>query len=256
MTDLAGASVSTSSAGSGTNAMANASSFGPFGGGWSVRAAIVSTLGLWAPTYVAEASRQTGLSLISFESWRLEPTNRSRPATTTPAYVVSCRSVLGKPTRKGTGFYSVEWTAQVGVYVYGRSWDETEDLAWIYIAALRNALLQHPSLGGIAASTWWLSESYREIEPQSLRTEGMALLSVGVRVDDVLGAYSGPATPPANVNEPAPGAPDVVATHIALDNVGANGVLPGQPLPSVNPDGLAPTSEVAGVVNTELADEQ
>lgn len=188
--------------------------FGPFVGGWTVRAALLSTINTWAPTYVPMAAAATGLALREFETWRLEAVDHARGGNTAPTWVVSARNVLGKPTRQGSGVYRAEYAATVGIYANGRDWDETEDLCWIYAAVIRNLVLQHPSLGGVAQTTWWEAETYQEIEAQALRTEGLATVRFGVRLTGVVDANAGPANP----GDAAPNWPAVTSSNVTVTN--------------------------------------
>jgi hypothetical protein len=74
--------------------------------------------------------------------------------------------------------------------------ETTADLVELYTAAVRMAMLQHPSLDGLALGTRWIDESYDELEYDDSRTIAAGLVNFGVDIDAVVDAFGGPKTPP------------------------------------------------------------
>jgi hypothetical protein len=58
------------------------------------------------------------------------------------------------------------------------------------------AMLQHPSLNGLALGTRWIDESYDELDYDDSRTIAAGLVSLGIEIDAVVDAFGGPKTPP------------------------------------------------------------
>jgi hypothetical protein len=169
--------------------------FGGLAGAAEVRQAMVTTLKLWTPTYIAEVAARTGLTMRPFEDWKLRPEYRTLPVNNSPACLITCLGTLGEPAIRGNGSAYAVWTVEVSIVVFGDDWETTADLTGHYTTALRAAVLQHRDLGGFAGSTKWLGEKYTEIEHSSTRTLGVAVIHFAVAVDHVVDVTTGPATP-------------------------------------------------------------
>lgn len=198
------------------------SPLGPFVGPAQVRGAVLATLAKWAPYYVQEAIRQTtALDLnpvmAQFVDWRNEPAISTVNPTQAPRYVVSCPGTLTQPRRKGDGTFLTDWDVAVDLWIWGTDYQSTEDRLGYYLIALREALIQHPSLGGFAQSTWWRGDRYRQAAPPTgMHTWGQGTLSLGVKVDGGMAAFNGPATPPSDPTTPPVAPPAVTSEHITI----------------------------------------
>jgi len=125
--------------------------------------AILETLQVWLPTYLAEHERQSGRAVRSYE----------RPADFVVAEDhakwtenrVPCVMVVGgdiSDMRVMPDGYAGWYDYEVGAYVAAGG-DDAEQaakrMAKAYMAAIRSVLVQRPSLGGIATATVPVSES-------------------------------------------------------------------------------------------------
>lgn len=198
------------------------SPLGPFIGPAEVRDAVLSTLNAWAPYYVQEAIRQKASlnlnpPLSNFTDWVNEPGIAPVVPNQAPRYVVSVPGTIGTPRRAGDGTYLADWTAKVDLWMWGADYQSCEDRMGWYLVALREALIQHGSLGGFARKTWWISDAYRQAAPPTgFHTWGQATLTLGVKVDGVLAEFNGPATPPANPATPPVTPPAITSEHITV----------------------------------------
>jgi hypothetical protein len=205
---------------------------GAFLGPADVRRAVLSTLSAWSATYLWEAKRRTDhLDLedplaTSFDGWVNEPGVSAVNPGMTPRYVVSVPGSLGTPRRAGDGTYRATWRVVVDLWLYGPDYQTTEDLLGWYVAALRECLVQHGALGGIAEHTEWLAEAYAPAAPPTaFHSWGRASLTLGVTIDGMMSAYTAPATPPTNpIAEPA-GLPRVSNTKITVTTIPPGGTL-------------------------------
>jgi len=188
--------------------------FGPMVGASDVREAMSATVQTWAGAYIAEMAALTGAALSPFQSWKVLYEYRTLPASEAPACWVTCTGTHGRPERQGNGRYMADWAVDVSVVVNGTTWDEAADRTAAYVTAVRTAILQHGSLGGLAQSTTWLGERYTAVDHSATRTLGVGLIAFGVRVDNVVNASAGPATPTAG---PAL-APTIATGRVAVVN--------------------------------------
>jgi hypothetical protein len=189
---------------------------GPFVGPTHVRRAVLDTLATWAPLYIAEANRQTTLELPGFKDWVNEPLLSPETVGEAPRYIVAVPGTLGQPYRKGDGTYIATWDVQVAIWMWGGDYQSTQDNLGHYTTAIRQLLLQQPSLGGFAKSTDWRGERYAEVAATTFRTWGQAIGQFGVQVDGVINDFAGlPAVPGDPTAEPRP-VPTVQNTQINI----------------------------------------
>lgn len=191
--------------------------FGPFIGPSQVRSAVQNTLTRWAPTYVAEAGRRVGRTLLNFDEWLNEPGISPVGGDQAPRYSVYCPGTLGEPRYNGDGTIDVLWDCQVNLWQWGLDYQSTEDTLGWYMTALVMALLQHPSLGGFAESLTWRGVRYEPVQETSFHTWGRGVALFGARVVKVLDAYAGPSVVPSPDPTVAPPAdPTVTGSTVAV----------------------------------------
>lgn len=193
------------------------STLGPFLGAPHVRQAVLATLAAWGPLYVAEASRQSGFDLPGFKDFVNEPLMSPETVGERPRYVVAVPRTMGVPERHGTGKYRATWDAQIALWMWGGDYQETQDKLGIYAIAVRQLMLQHPSLGGFAQNTSWRGDAYLEVSATSFRTWGQATVQFAVAVESVVDAYAGPATPPVDPTAAVPAAPAWNSTQLTVN---------------------------------------
>lgn len=193
------------------------SALGPFVGISHVRQAVKATLERWAPFYLAEANRQTGLELPPFNDFVNEPLTAPGTVSEAPRYVVSVPGTLGAPTRKGDGTYRAVFDVRVELWMWGADYQDTEDKLGFYAIALRELLVQQPSLGGLAESVVWRGERYAQAgPPTAFRTWGQSSLQFAVTVDGVVNAFAGPASPPLDPTATPTSGPRVTSTSVTV----------------------------------------
>jgi hypothetical protein len=197
------------------------SPLGPFVGPPQVRQAVLATLATWAPFYVAEAIRQTGAELPGFTDFVNEPLDSPTTVEEAPRYIVAVPGTIGgsPPMRKGDGKYIATWDVQIALWLWGADYQETEDHLGYYVTAIRQLMLQQPSLGGFAMSTTWRAERYQEVATTAFRTLGQAIVQFAVQVDGVVDAFAGPASPPVDPTAPPPAAPAVTSTSVQVTKI-------------------------------------
>jgi hypothetical protein len=192
------------------------SPLGPFVGPPQVRGAVLRTLARWGPFYVAEAARQTGLELPGFNDWVNEPMESPETVGEAPRYVVAVPGTFGLPERHGNGMVRAAWDVQIACWMWGQHYQETQDRLTTYAVALRQLMIQQPSLGGFAEATTWRAERYAEVAAASYRTWGQANLQFAVTVREVVNAFAGPRDVPDDPTRPPVPDPPVTGTRIEV----------------------------------------
>lgn len=166
--------------------------------GAEVEKAAMDTLQEWLPTYLEEMCRQTGRepgSLPYIRSWKTVNDFESFPEDQIPLLLLISTGLAEPPLKEGDGKYRATWILGTGVVCSGQDQQGSNDLAKLYSAAVRAALLQRPSLGGLAHGTDWEDERYNDLPAENGRTlaAGQNIFSVEVR--GVLDVQAGPGAP-------------------------------------------------------------
>lgn len=100
-----------------------------------------------------------------------------------PPYLVVSAPGDESPPAKVGGRYHSRIRLGVCAVVGGRDYDETDLRAKLYAAALRDCLLDHPALGGLAIACDWTGRRYDVLDADRTRTIAATevLFSVDVR---------------------------------------------------------------------------
>lgn len=177
------------------------SAYGSIVVGSQVEAAVLATLRLWMPHYLAEIARQLAMPQAppNPRSYRVWSDQTRWPEDQTPAVIVVSPGLASSDPltrRASAGAYTATWVVSAGCVVSASDQTHTRRLSGIYAAALRAALVQHPSLDGVALATVWTGESYVH-EAASGRTTALGIADFEVQIADVVDPQAGPLTPPA-----------------------------------------------------------
>lgn len=189
--------------------MSAANVFGPIVTGRQVRLAMHAHLKLWIPTYLAEVARLEALdpaTLPVFRSWvsALDLPDGRYEEHQMPSCVVVAPGLTTEPQRQGGAFITT-WAVSVGCVVSGQDRENTFELAEVYAAAVRSAVIQNSSLGGFATATDWLGERYDDIPNDMLRTLAAGSVQFAVEVQSAILPSGGPDEPLVNpIPDPGP----------------------------------------------------
>lgn len=169
---------------------------------------VITTLELWFPVYIRELELQQVIpqdSLPLPRSFLTSDKVDKEAADQLPAVVVVSPGLAGRrPMQEGDGSFRVPFSIGVGIFVAGNDRTATKRLIRLYTAICRTIMLQKQSLGGFAAGTSWLDESYDDaFNTTDNQTIGAGQVVFEVEVDGAVNRYGGPAIP----FEPPP-APD------------------------------------------------
>ena len=159
-----------------------------------------STIETWQDTYLGELARQHARdpdALPAIRSWNVSAEFSDFPAAQLPSAIVVAPGTAAVE-RRASG-YEATWTLGIAVVVSAATEADTDRLAKLYAAAIRAAIVQHGSLGGIAESTQWTGERFDDVAPDPAdaeRTLVAAQVTFAVTVADVINPALGILEPP------------------------------------------------------------
>lgn len=188
-----------------------------------VREAVVTHLQTWMPAYIAEIARQRGRTTPPpIRSWAARVDFTQLAGETTPMLVVVAPGLANKPRRMGDGNYEVDWAVGIGVVTMADTEEHTMELAELYTAAARAAMLQHGSVSGLAVGVSWEDERYDDRTALNMRPDDIRTVAAGqslfiVAISDVTDAYGGPVAPPDNVGTAPPDWPTANTVIVQVD---------------------------------------
>lgn len=192
--------------------------FGPLVTGADVENAARDTLKAWARDYLAWAERLTGRdpqALPLPRSWITSPDLERWPEDQLPSVLLISPGLAEPPTRDGRGHYRAKFALGIAVVVSARDRAVTDELAKLYVAAFRAAILHHPSLGGFAEAVEWIDEAYDPL-PGRARQLAVGQAEFRVEVRDVVAVKAGPSAPRPDPYTPHEDPPSVVTTDVTV----------------------------------------
>ena len=109
---------------------------------------------------------------------------------------------VGEPVREKPGAYTYTWRFQVAVEIAGRDERQARQLAAVYLAAIRGALVQNRTLQGRVKNCRWVGGDDHAVR---VRHPQRAVYSTNfeVSVRDVVNDRLGPNHPPDDPYHPA-----------------------------------------------------
>lgn len=169
--------------------------FGPIFVAVNLEQAVIDTLKSWLRLYINEVQLQVGVT-GSIPMPRTYTTRRrfdKFPEDQLPTCVVVSPGLDSDPKKEGDGSYRAKWVIHVGMVVSTSDMVQTNLVAKIYGAAMRAAIIQHASLGGIVCGMEWYDESYDDLPDDDVtRSLGATTLSFRVEVEEVVNWNKGP----------------------------------------------------------------
>ena len=171
-------------------------SYGPIYGGHSIQEAMYSTLQKWLPSYIQETNRQIGHKALEIpKEYRFRPDYRTLPPNAKSAILIDVPGTIGHP-EVHQNFIRANWHAEVMVFYYGTSdWQETQAATHAYMACVRACILQHRGLDGLAETTMWTGEEYKEGEHSSTRTTGIGMIYFNITIGNASNMFGGAPSP-------------------------------------------------------------
>lgn len=174
--------------------------FGPFHTSADLRDGLEAHLKLWQPTYLAFAERETGRdpeTLPLIRGWEKPNELRKWPETQLPACIIIVQGSTDPPAMQGDGTYSVTLLTELILVCSAKNEQASRDLVSTYASAFAAAVLQNPSLGGIAQSVQWRAMGTNRLpDSDAGRTVAAEGNSFAIEVEGVLSAHAGLTEPP------------------------------------------------------------
>lgn len=201
---------------------------GPIVTGRDVELAALKLLKRWSGTYLAEAERQRERepkSLPRIRGWTVAPDFEKWPEDQLPCVLLVCPGLAEQPMPNGGGVYRAKYALGLAVIVSAATMSDTAELAKLYVACMRAALLQHSSLEGFAIGVDWLDENYDDLPSDDDRSLGAGQAVFAVELDAFARRWNGPVTPsepPPVDTDPLPVDPTVQTitdVHIDVERV-------------------------------------
>lgn len=175
--------------------------------GHDLEAAARDHLMLWSPDYLAEVGFQSGRArgdLAAFRSFLPALDLDKFAEDQVPSCVIVAPGLAEQPVKHGTK-YRVRWQIGVGCVVSGQDRDNTFELTQLYAAAVRAAMIQHPSLGtDYIEGVVWLGERYDELGHDDARTLMAGSVTFGVDVPAAVDSRGGRPVPSGDPTAPVP----------------------------------------------------
>lgn len=180
--------------------------FGPLYMGGSVEQAMIRTLKLWLPSYIAEINRQLGATLLTVPKDYLYMPDERTIAAQTSQVIVTVPGTVGVPERHtggpagGGGTTRTTFDVRVSVFYGGtQNFNESRAAAQAYAAAVIGAVAQHPSLAPegetFAELTKWTGYKAGVEGRSSTLWRTQTLVTFHVVLGNTLSPFGGPPAP-------------------------------------------------------------
>lgn len=195
--------------------------YGTILSGAQVEQAAIDHLQAWMPAYIAELERQHGRAPRSMtlpRAWKRSNEDFDVwPEAQLPAVILISPGFAGAPTKEGDGTYTATYGLAIGVLLNADKQQTANDNVKLYAAAISAAMVQHPSLGGVATGLLWTDLGYADVPTNYLKIGAAARLSFEVQVRGILNASKGPSAPPVDPYQDAGNRPTVLTTDLTLN---------------------------------------
>lgn len=192
--------------------------------GSDVETALIDTLNAWLPSYLAELERRTGRdpgAVPMVRSWRRSNRFYRFPQDQLPAAIVISPGTTGIPERRGDGTIDAWYRLGVAIVCSANKPEATNDLAKLYAAAVRTAVLQQPSLAGdpddphpFAARVVFVGETTDDVPAEYLEIGSVAEVGFDVLIEGIADAAAGPTE---TTVEPPAELPVVTSHHVDIE---------------------------------------
>lgn len=178
-----------------------------------VEDALLATLKAWIKPHLAYQANRRGLPVNTFEAPRAWPTVDEfdlRAHEQLPAIVIITPSTAPAPKRNERGQYRQTWPFEVRAAVAGKTERDARKLASAYLAAIKGAVVQNPTLGGKVEKTILVGPpTYIAGVTPAAGQRGAQRAIYGTTFDitvrNTVSDLAGPRTPPADpYNPPSP----------------------------------------------------
>jgi hypothetical protein len=177
----------------------NLNVYGPMKHSGMVEDAMIDFLREWLPTYLAEINRRVEITdgvIPKPKSFMTVNEFGGWPEAQLPSILIMAPG-LGGPApiqKNGDGSYDLAYLCGVGGVVETASQRSSLRLAKLYMAAVRNLVMQNSSLGGRVKESWFQDEDSAKVPNQENRTlAGFEVVFV-VALANVVSERHGPAT--------------------------------------------------------------
>ena len=185
-----------------------------------IEEAALATLKAWLPAHCAHQERANGLDPGALPVPQEFPTASEldpKASQRLPAVFVVSPGTTGTPEQLTNGSYRATYRIEVAVLAAGRDEREVRRDAALYIAAIRGALVQNGTLGGVVEKVSWTGPDDHAVAATAVGREQRAVYGTAfaVTVRDLVDRNAGPTDPPLDPSESAPPSPARTVTVVA-----------------------------------------
>lgn len=201
--------------------MSDLNVFGPSVSTEDVTAAVREHLTAWLPTELARFARkrefENGLPMVSFTRRR---SFDNWPGDLCPLVIIVCPGTVDETVKiDEEGNYSGAFLVEIAALASSTDEEETLNLTCAYWEAVREAIVQHGSLGGFAEQTAFKGEDTDRVvrDPNADQTMGASSGRFWVYVRNFANRFGGPPEPLDPPDAEPDDTPTVDTTEIELE---------------------------------------
>lgn len=195
--------------------------FGPLFSSHLIGLAVFKTLKTWLPVYRGEVNRLYDAELPPIRSWQIVTEMTTWPELADPVCTIISGGIAkgSDPDEHGAGDLGAGWGLGINISITHPSQRQADDLARLYAAAVRGAIMQHRGigLGDLGAKVRWLDEGYGSIPGPQKRTRAQGENVFAVEVEQVLNWQLGPKGEPPDLDDVPIDNPEI--TDVVVDDV-------------------------------------
>jgi hypothetical protein len=195
----------------------SATVYGPLVAASDVEDALLTLLGNWMPSYLAELERHHNYavgSLPQVRSWVRSAEVEKFPEDQLPCVMLASPGLTDAPVTDGDGRYTARWRVLVAAEIAARGNRLALALARLYATGLRAIAVQQQALAGLdVRRVDWMGERYDVLDSADDRTTCIAQVELAVEIADVTDRNAGPLVPEVT---PGPDSPTWTAVDVVV----------------------------------------
>lgn len=188
---------------------------------WAVEEAFKATLQAWLSAHLRHQEEIKGLPPRALPSPRSWPTRAALDLVVEdqmPAVAIVSPGTIGDHSRDQRGAYRVTWRIETAIAIAGRHETEGRMIASMYLAAIRDAMVQNQTLDGFAELCRWTGpDNHTPLATVAKDQRVIYSTEFAVTVRDVVNDTLGPVDPPPDPTDPGDPPPIPIDFDISID---------------------------------------
>jgi len=191
--------------------------FGSSVGGHDLEGWAIDLCREWISTFMSELERRNGLTertLSRPRSYVVAPSFDAFAEEQLPRLLFISPGIAQAPVKRGDGTYDAYWLLGVGAHYSASTEEDARFGARLLTQAVRDLLVDRPSLGGHCAAADWLDERYDDLPYEDQRSHASGQVHFQFLVQGAAQAGTGPLASDQPSDEPWPDWPQVIGVEI------------------------------------------